>query len=104
MCCTRDLVAGMATCGTRRGSAGGPVVHVIKAAVTTRYPVGTGNVGGSGVMAGPIYRGCIRSVALNLTLHVVGLNVQPRRARHRGQGLTIKVRHTCPPMFSGSAY
>ena len=27
MCCTRDLVAGMATCGTRRGSAGGPVVH-----------------------------------------------------------------------------
>ena len=27
MCCTRDLVAGMATCGTRRGSTGGPVVH-----------------------------------------------------------------------------
>ena len=26
-CCTRDPVAGMATCGTRRGSAGGPVVH-----------------------------------------------------------------------------
>ena len=27
MCCTRDLVAGMATCATWRGSAGGPVVH-----------------------------------------------------------------------------
>ena len=27
MCCTRDLVAGMATCDTRRGSAGGPAVH-----------------------------------------------------------------------------
>ena len=26
-CCTRELVAGMATCGTRRGSTGGPTVH-----------------------------------------------------------------------------
>ena len=35
MCCTRDPVAGMATCGAGRGSAGGPVVHDKRALLVT---------------------------------------------------------------------
>ena len=37
-CCARDLVAGMATCGTRRGSVGGPVVHDKPAFLVTTTP------------------------------------------------------------------
>ena len=38
MCCTGDLVAGMVTCGTWRGSAGGPVVHDEPAFLVTITP------------------------------------------------------------------